>query len=132
MIIHFSIILYNMLREWIEFIWPYLNFLLPRGVLLLTWIDPFVCPCACCCFESSFGVAGKSLISEPFLLGLYALQSIGPASFCASWWKSPEIPGHLERVGGLILTQQNHVRAKLRKMGRANPSNEKSFRKLWR
>lgn len=27
--------------------------------LLLTWIDPFACPCACCCFESSFGVAGN-------------------------------------------------------------------------
>lgn len=80
-----------MLREWTECIWPYLNFLLPRCVLLL-----FVCPFACCCFESPFGVAGKSISWRGFL---GCILSTGPARFGASCWESPGIPGHLERGG---------------------------------
>lgn len=68
-IIHFEFMVYNLLREWAEFIWPYMNFELTLMALkdrlywssLLTWANPFAY--ACCCFEVLFRIAAKPLIS---------------------------------------------------------------------
>lgn len=94
MTIHFQIIICSMLREWFEFIWPYLNFLLPMRVLLLIW--PF-CVSLYLLLLWEFTWCSRGILhSRKGLLGLYTLLSTGPASFWASWWKSAGIPGHLE------------------------------------
>lgn len=116
-----------MLRKLIEFIWIS-EFLTPRGCLAsyLDW-PFFVSMCLLLLWE--FVRCSKEIPHfVKGLLGLYTLPSTGPARFCASWKKIAGIPGYLERVGSLVLTQQNHVRAKLRRLGRANSSNEKNFR----
>lgn len=40
-----------------------------KAALLLTWINPFVYPHACCCFKSSFCVAGQAPVSGRCSMG---------------------------------------------------------------